>query len=117
MNWLEAKEISEGMYTSVHSKLINGYAMDTAISFIYDEIDKYRLAQTTKISGTQSYKNIYDLVDDMFEWTSEAKLKLKFIRGSTVTNNNTTLLYFEERFGNEEEFFGEKLGFRTIIYR
>ena len=34
----EAKKISENMYNDINSKLINGYAFDTAISFIYNNI-------------------------------------------------------------------------------
>jgi len=121
IDWNEAKSISEKMYTNIHSKLINGYAMDTAIRFILDKVDRDNIEKTTGITGNQSYHNIYDLVDDMMEWTSEMKHGLNIMRGTVFgeegDNEFLTYSYFVERFAMESSFQGDRLGFRTIIYK
>ena len=121
VNWNEANSISNGMYDSINSRLINGYAIDAAISFVLNNTNKNKFTETTGTSGTECYKNIYDLLDNMLEWTSEMKHGLVILRGTVweIDEETNAYLYslFCERFANVPEFTGEKLGFRTIIYR
>ena len=77
----EAKKISESMYDNINSNLINGYAYDTIFSFIYDEIDIMKIEKSKMTSGTKAYKNIYDIVDDMYEFTSEIEYSEIVYRG------------------------------------
>jgi len=114
ISWIDAKEKSENMYTNINSRLINGYAFDTAISFIYSNIDKYNVDKSTGTSGLKAYKNIFDIYDDISEWTSEEKYDLPLMRVSDSLNGES---YFEERLSNDKTFSGQKLGFRTIIYK
>lgn len=65
VTYLEAKELSEKMYSNINSKLMNGYSYDTAIKFISDSIVKEDIPETVKKTGNKSYKNIYDLVDNL----------------------------------------------------
>lgn len=118
INWNDAYQISKNMYNNINSRLINGYAIDTAMSFINDEVDKENIEKYAGISGNKSYKNIYDLVDDMFEWTSEMRNNNKIFRGSIFENRvSKNLLNYNERISNDETYLSENLGFRTIIYK
>lgn len=121
IDWNEANSISNGMYDSINSRLINGYAIDVAINFVLNNTNKNELTESSGVSGTECYKNIYDLVDNMLEWTSEMKHGLVILRGTIweidEKTNSYSYTFFCERFANVPEFTGEKLGFRTIIYR
>ena len=111
---VEAKKISENMYNDINSKLINGYAFDTAISFIYNNIDTADVPKSTGITGNKSYKNIYDLFDDNLEWTSEQRYGFYLCRG-TINIWNENLLF--DRFMKNDKATLNNLCFRTIIYR
>lgn len=65
VTYLEAKDLSEKMYSNINSKLMNGYSYDTAVKFINDSIIKKDIPKTVKKTGNKSYKNIYDLVDNL----------------------------------------------------
>ena len=111
---VEAKKISENMYNDINSKLINGYAFDTAISFIYNNIDTADVPKSTGITGNKSYKNIYDLFDDNLEWTSEQRYGFYLCRG-TINIWDENLLF--DRFMKNDKATLNNLCFRTIIYR
>ena len=110
----EAKKISENMYNDINSKLINGYAFDTAISFIYNNIDTADVPKSTGITGNKSYKNIYDLFDDNLEWTSEQRYGFYLCRG-TINIWDENLLF--DRFMKNDKATLNNLCFRTIIYK
>lgn len=113
INWKDAKKIAENMYSNINSELINGYAYDTAVNFILDEIDFKNVSQTRKITGTKAYKNVYDLIDNMNEWTSEMRYTSNLYRGSIIEDNEDII--FADRFSGSDK--QENLGFRTIIYK
>ena len=122
INYDEAQKIANSMYPNINSKLPNGYAIDTALSFIFDEIMLDDIDEGTGIAGQNVHKNIYDLTDNMFEWTSEMRYKNNIMRGSIKTEyaiegQECEALYFVDRFGIERDFIGENLGFRIIIYK
>ena len=112
----DAKKLSEEMYSTIKSELINGYAVDTAIRFIYNDIDFTSISRTNNVTGNKSYKNIYDLVDDMNEWTSEMRYDSNLYRGTSFTNKDIDRPYsFADRFSCDSKM--DNLGFRTIIYK
>ena len=117
VTWKKAKEISENMYSNINSKLINGYAFDTAVKFIFNEIDLNNVPKSSKITGNKAYKNIYDLVDDNLEWTSEMRYTSYLNRGSIFDEKGNKPIFFSDRFSGDEKTTLENLGFRTIIYR
>lgn len=118
INFNDANDLAEKMYSNIHSKLINGYAIDTAISFIFDEIDLKDISKTTGESGNKAYKNIYDLVDNMNEWTSEMRYISKLYRGSVFEDEKSEdIIMLADRFAGEENLQMDNLGFRTIIYK
>ena len=116
INREEAKEKAEMMYSQIHSKLINGYAMDTAVKFIFEEMSLRNVLKSSGISGNASHKNIYDLADDMNEWTSEMRGNLKIYRTSLPGDGEFESI-LNDRFSNDAEFTSDNLGFRTIIYK
>lgn len=111
----EAEKIASSMENKINSKLINGYAYDTAFYFIYDDIGG-KINKSKKISGTKSIKNIYDIVDDMYEITTEVTYENIVVRGIArdieyvydLLDNRLTISY---------DTSGINYGFRTIIYK
>lgn len=116
ISFKEAKEISNNMYTSITSSLINGYAYDTAFNFIVDEIENRCENKSTGITGTKSYKNIYDIVDDMCEITSEMQYNFMVFRGIISDNKYIEDFVLDNRFSADVEFVSENLGFRVVLY-
>lgn len=113
VTWKKANNLAQSMYSDINSELINGYAVDTAVSFIVDKIDRNKICETTKKTGNQAIKNIYDLVDDMYEWSSELRYGSHIYRGSIFDENE--MYFFADRYTSDSKM--ENLGFRTIIYR
>ena len=100
-------------------ELINGYAYDSTLEWIIndDNIKTFYIKQDSKVlTGRNSNKNIYDLFDNIFEYTIETSFETNIIRG-----------VLEEKFSDEESryallpeektFFNDKVGARIIIYK
>ena len=100
-------------------ELINGYAYDTTLEWIIsnDDIKTYYIKHgETVLTGRNSNKNIYDLFDNIFEYTIETSFETNIIRG-----------VLKEKFSDEESryallpeektFFNDKVGARIIIYK
>jgi hypothetical protein len=114
----EAKEVSEGMYSQINSKLINGFAYDTAFNFIRNEIGNECDDKSTGITGTKSYKNIYDIVDTMCEYTSEMQYDSVVYRGVMASNKYISVNTLDcTRLVAVQKFTASNIGFRTILYK
>lgn len=107
----EAKEKSESMEKSINSKLINGYAYDVVLNFISNDVDKY--SETKNVTGTKSIKNIYDILDNMYEITSEMQFDSMVYRG-VIDYDKVNL---DTRLVSNIDFIDSNLTFRTIIYK
>ena len=110
----EAKKISKNMYSNINSRLINGYSYDTAVKFIQDEIDEDNISSSSGKTGNKEYKNIYDLVDDLGEWTEEERDGFQIYRKTIIGNE---VKYLADRLSESEKYKAENIGFRTIIYK
>jgi len=114
----EAKENSNNMYQNINSALINGYAYDTMLSFVYNEIKNEQTSiKGNETTGTKSYKNIYDILDDNCEWTSEFYFDSVIYRGSYESNKIMDISPLDNRFCSNIDFISPKIGFRMIIYK
>ena len=120
----EAIQIIDGMYENINCELINGYAYDTVLSWINmnNDVDIYEIDiqyyEKEKIyTGRNSYKNIFDLTDNVMEITQENSYETVIVRGNskTSTYKNSSRYSILEN----EIFFDESsiLGFRTILYK
>lgn len=117
VTWKKAKELSENMYSNINSRLINGYAFDTAVSYIYNDVKFSDISRSTGFTGTRSYKNIYDLVDDCNEWTTEMRYESPLLRANIFKEDENTIMFFVDRFAGDDKTVLTNLGFRTIIYK
>lgn len=115
----EAKEISRNMYddSSIHSRLINGYAYDTIFSFVWDDINKLdQIIDAASKTGRYQYKNIYDIIDRLYEMTSEEDMGYMIVRGCGATEGYGIVL--DTRMILEKnDLKSNNYGFRTILYR
>ena len=102
------------MYSNINSRLINGYSYDTAVKFIQDEIDEDKISSSSGKTGNKEYKNIYDLVDDLGEWTEEERDSFQIYRKTVIGNE---VKYLADRLSESEKYKDENIGFRTIIYK
>ena len=84
--------------TNFISDLINSYAWDTAISFIqkcteqtnYANQISFNKALLPKGTTTDKQCNIYDMASNIFEWTTETSIKIKYpnvLRGGCYAND------------------------------
>ena len=114
----EAKIISRNMYDEsiIHSRLINGYAYDTLFSFVWDEIEYLdEIIENTPQTGRNQYKNIYDIIDRMYEITSEEDMNFMIIRGCGTLDNYNNIL--DNRMILDSSLTSDNYGFRTILYK
>ena len=116
---VDAEKIAKEMQKNINSELINGYAYDTAYSWILNEenIEIIKRDLTNIVTGTKSYKNIYDMLDNVYEFTSEECYGGYIYRGiipetKYMSNNN-----FDNRLSCGDDYINENLGFRTILYK
>lgn len=107
----------------INCKLINGLAYDTAL---------YWLKQTTNLeftdiifnesleplSGRNKKNNIYDLLDNVFELTSEESYDTVIIRG-TINDEDCKDINRYSILKNENYFTDDQnvLTFRAILYK
>lgn len=122
----EAKVIANDMYENINSELINGYAYDTIFSWIINN-EKIEITEKSSdeiYSGTKSYKNIYDIVDNIYEFTSEKTYGENVYRGILIDNGNfndsnlnISNFGLDNRFSCDSTYESNTLGFRTILYK
>lgn len=135
LNKSEANQIIEKMYDNINCDLINGYAYDTALTWITEnneiKANIIDIENSEKIlSGRNDYNNIYDLTDNIMEITSETTYSNVIVRGFPYEISDETKEYVLDfgyniekfdRFSiqEDENFFtvASKLAFRTIIYK
>ncbi|MBQ7410552.1 MAG: hypothetical protein IJW20_04125 [Clostridia bacterium] len=135
LNKAEANKIIETMYDNINCDLINGYAYDTALTWITENneikaniIDMENSEKT--LSGRSAYNNIYDFTDNIMEITSETTYSNVIVRGfpyeisDEIQEYVLDFGYDIEKFDRfsiqeDENFFTvvSKLAFRTIIYK
>lgn len=120
----EAEEIAENMYkaNNLNCRLINGIAYDTALYWLEQtnnmEFSNIIFNESLEVyAGRNSFNNIYDLLDNAFELTSEMSYETVIIRG--VLNNESYKNRNRYSIIKDENYFSEKdiLTFRTIIYK
>lgn len=123
----EANTIANNMYKNINSELINGYAYDTVFRWIINnekiEVTQ-KLSDTTIYSGTKSYKNIYDILDNVYEFTTEKTYGENIYRGILDDSNS---LYdskisingfgLDNRYSCDLDYKSNNLGFRIILYK
>lgn len=131
-----ATNIIDSMYKNnneIKCKLMNGYAYDTTLLWLMKtnelEITRHNIVENTFITtGTKSYNNIFDFVDNVMELTSEENYGTVIIRGFafssklseiassygvTISNYDRLSIYEDDDYFSD----GTLLGFRTIIYK
>ena len=86
LNLEEAKKGTQIIYdkkSNVVCEVINGFAYDTVLNWIYGNNTNVDLIDTkgNLKTGKQCYNNIYDLFDNNFELTSEKIGTKNIIRG------------------------------------
>lgn len=132
----EAVKIVEKMYDNINCELVNGYAYDTALSWIMNTNEiKPDIVDTDEkekfYTGRISYNNIYDFVDNTMEITSETSYSNVIIRGFPYEIAQDSKDVALQNFGYNIESFDRFsiretdnyftittiLGFRTIIYK
>ena len=126
----EANNIVKSMYDNINCELMNGYAFDTTLSWILKNNDiKVDMINFDKkvISGRMSHKNIYDIMDNVMEITSETTYSNVIIRGASFESLEDLPVDYGYNINNfdrfsikeNENFFTNttKLAFRTILYK
>lgn len=127
----EAKKIVDEMYKdeSFTIELINGYAYDTMLTWIKNtnNVEVTELQEKCK-TGRNSYNNIYDCFDNIYELSNEETYGSIVVRGFMKDDNFSEEKMDEVRVKEEgcerlsilkEDNFlnlDSILGFRTIIY-
>ncbi len=115
----EAEEIANNMYQDINSELINGYAYDTALNWIMnnEEIELIKRDTSEIYTGTKAYKNIYDMVDNIYEFSTESFFEEAIYRGIVPNGEDLGLKKLDNRFSCNKEYKNEALGFRIILYK
>ena len=125
----EAIKLSEKMYEDnkqITSCLINSYAYDTAYKWLTktndikhesrnitgDRIDSFN-KNYNFITGNRKLNNIYDLEDDIWEWTTEKFYDTSVVRGIDDQDPKTG----DNRHCFQNNWNDWKVGFRIIIYK
>ena len=99
-------------------ELINGFAYDTTLEWIKksNNIETFKYGNDEVLTGRNQVNNIYDLFDDIFEYTLETSFDINIIRGVLEKD----FLYDESRYSilkDENNFDFHKIGARLIIYK
>lgn len=115
----EAEKLANNMYNNINSELINGYAYDIAFSWIINnENVEFTERKKDKIySGTKSYKNIYDIIDDIYEITSEKYYGNMVYRGIIADSKYAENVGFDNRLVGNINYENKSLSFRTVLYK
>lgn len=125
-------EIAKAMYSNSKDfkcELINGYAYDTMIAWIYDtvgkdnikydylEIDNSKKASDVN-TGRNMYNNIYDIFDDIQEITQEYTDNTPISRGTTKRIDDEEMKQkYETRLYTINNLYWNDLTFRTMLYK
>lgn len=115
----KAIELSNGMYQNINSKLINGYAYDTTLSWIMKNNNivenKVNIENQEKIyTGREKCNNVYDFLDNVMEHTLELNYDTSIVRGFLDEDTDCRYSIFE----NQEQFSNNTpLAFRTVLYK
>lgn len=113
----EASKFAKNMYTNINSSLLTGFAYDTAFSFILQEVNLKLKKESTNRASTNIYKNIYDMIDDTYEFTEEEQFECPIIRGITYKNKYIEENTLDNRLIVEKDYSAENLGFRIMLYK
>ena len=115
----EAVKLSKDMQKNINSRLINGYAYDTAFSWILKEenVEVMNINSSNLITGTKSYKNIYDMLDNIYEFTSEECYGEYIYRGIIPDTKYMENNGFDNRLSCDDNYINENIGFRTMLYK
>lgn len=128
INRKDSIELAEKMYdgNNINSELINGYAYDTMLKWIYDTNKKIEIIEIEKkqqyyTGNSKPYNNIYGLFDNILENTLEISYDTYIIRGNYKQENDFTKLE-DTRYSvlkSIEDFtvFPEEITFRIVLYK
>lgn len=121
VNFKEAKKMAKEMYTNIKSDLINMYAYDIALNWCMntkkenpEEIGKRVREKIDEkfVTGVHEINHIYDLLDCVWEWSTESYYEFNVARGVEMVDEPEVT-----RFPLKEEFVSENLTYRVIIYK
>lgn len=124
----EVQEKVDKMYTDkdFNIEIINGFAYDRMLLWASDDnVDNVEIIDTEIYpdvpfyTGRNSYKNIYDIFDDMFEITSENCLDAIVYRGFASVYISGLSEAFDNRFTGSEENGYKKINLssRLVLYK
>lgn len=115
----EAEKIAENMYDDINSNLVNGYAYDVVLNWIINN-EKVKINEReidNMYTGESSYKNIYDLLDNVYEFSSEIFYGEKIHRGILGENKYIENTDLDSRLCSGADYFNENVGFRVMLYK
>lgn len=116
----DAIEIANNMYTNINSRLINGYAYDTTLSWIKssNEIIQYKVDNIENVyTGRNPYNNIYDITDNIMEFTLETNYESIVIRGFLEYETEGEECRYSTSKDSKIFSANALIGFRTILYK
>ena len=119
----EVYTIVDNMYTdNTNCELINGFAYDTVLSWILKNEVKVNILQQDNeyryLTGREKHNNIYDLFDNVMEYTGETYYDTVVIRGVLDGENLNELSSRYNVLENDISLSkNTPIGFRTIIYK
>lgn len=132
----QAIEIVDKMYknSNLNCELINGYAYDTIFAWIMKTNDTQSTIldfskQENLYTGKREYNNIYDIYDNVMEYTLETNYSNVVIRGFANSSENKEEIesiigdsiddYERLTIQKDDNYFtiSSLLGFRTVLYK
>lgn len=123
----DAINISHSMYENekFFSQLINGFAYDTTLTWIYNSnpiiLGNYDQNNIIYTGRDYSYNNIYDITDNILELTSEKNYETVITRG--MYNEDVFDKYYgllesnNNRYSILEEVGNNYTGFRVVLFK
>jgi len=129
---IDASQIVNSMYSNIDNlncELLNGYAYDTMISWIFNTIGENNIypsffeinnikSNVEIYTGRNSYNNIYDIFDDIQEITQENIDNTPISRGVDKNLLNKGYIQTHEtRLYSLENAGWNNLTFRTMLYK
>ena len=125
INREEAIQISNKMYEelNINCELINGYCYDTVLNWIQNtnkisnNILDLENADSVILTGRMEYNNVFDLFDNVMEFTSETFYETVVIRGVgsediKKENSRYVVMDLDKSFAPNTT-----IGFRTVLYK
>lgn len=124
----EAIDLSYKMYNSdeFNNSLINSFAWDTTLKWLektnnikYSEIEINNKNENAYITGVTSINNIYDLNENVSEWTTEMLEKFAVFRAGGFYDEelNETSAFVGNRNIISKQSKYDSIGFRVILYK